>query len=755
LLGNSIVLPNSVITGDTVSGTSLTLTLSGGTSVTYAVGSGISAGKLAISSNGHTLSAYGNAVASSHAPEPVALGAVRVGGTLGGTLSIGNAAPTSGPFENLGAAIGSASASVLASGSFTGLAAGATDSTDLTVGLNTGTAGSIAGTAIINLYSDGTGLDTAGKSSIGTQVVNVTGSVYGTAVAQLGASALNFGIVHVGDPAALATETLTIGNGATGALTDFLTGGFGAISGVGFSNDGLSLDVAAGSNGVLEISLSTSAAGSFTGAAALALFSHDAYLADLGLSAGPVSLQGVVDNYAVAALEETSGGGSVTSQSATSTAIDLGQIALGASPVNVALEALNAAMGTADLLGGTLTAAGSSAFSNSGLGSFSGLAAGGTDTAPLITLTTSSAGTFTETITLVANGSNASGYMGGNQTDTFSITGTIVGPETITLLSSAGTYTGGPANDTFVAANATLVAGDVINGAGGTNTLSLKGGGVFDLSQPASITSVQLLQAQEGQAAYKTIASTYETVTLASGLNLAVNVGPGTPNGANPNASGILINGAANSDVITLGNGTDKVAGLGASESVVAGSGTDLIQAVSGNAGALVTGHAVASTTLELTTGGAATLNANDTQLTVKLDTNTNLQLGTLGFITVIGSAGNDVLTAGAANQTLIGGGGGGNTLNGFNGGGDVFQDTSAHFSADTVVNWTTGDMLDLTDMSTSGSLSYAGNSTSGKLTVSDGTHTATIAFKGNFTTTNFGTLSTDGHGGSLIAYHS
>ena len=114
--------------------------------------------------------------------------------------------------------------------------------------------------------------------------------------------------------------------------------------------------------GALEISLATSSSGSFSGSAALSLFSHDAYLADLALSAGPVILEGVVDNYAVAALAETSGGGSVTSQSATSTAIDLGQIALGASPASIGLEALNAATGTADLLGGTLTAAGSSAF---------------------------------------------------------------------------------------------------------------------------------------------------------------------------------------------------------------------------------------------------------------------------------------------------------------------------------------------------------------------------------------------------------
>ena len=129
LLGNSIVLPNSVITGDSVSRhpahphperrqqrqlrrRQRDFRVQAGDFPATATRS----------------PAFGNAVASSHAPEPVALGAVRVGGTLTTALSIGNAAPTSGPYENLDASIGAASSGVTASGSFTGLAAGATDS---------------------------------------------------------------------------------------------------------------------------------------------------------------------------------------------------------------------------------------------------------------------------------------------------------------------------------------------------------------------------------------------------------------------------------------------------------------------------------------------------------------------------------------------------------------------------------------------------------------------------------------------------
>jgi hypothetical protein len=56
--------------------------------------------------------------------------------------------------------------------------------------------------------------------------------------------------------------------------------------------------------------------------------------------------------------------------------------------------------------------------------------------------------------------------------------------------------------------------------------------------------------------------------------------------------------------------------------------------------------------------------------------------------------------------------------------------------------------------MSPSATLSYAGNTKTGKLTVSDGTHKAVIAFSGDFTSANFAAPVNDGHGGALIAYH-
>ena len=46
--------------------------------------------------------------------------------------------------------------------------------------------------------------------------------------------------------------------------------------------------------------------------------------------------------------------------------------------------------------------------------------------------------------------------------------------------------------------------------------------------------------------------------------------------------------------------------------------------------------------------------------------------------------------------------------------------------------------------------LGYSGNTLSGTLTVSDGTHTAKLALLGQYVVGNF-TMESDGHGGTLI----
>jgi hypothetical protein len=62
------------------------------------------------------------------------------------------------------------------------------------------------------------------------------------------------------------------------------------------------------------------------------------------------------------------------------------------------------------------------------------------------------------------------------------------------------------------------------------------------------------------------------------------------------------------------------------------------------------------------------------------------------------------------------------------------------------------GDVIDLADVNAgaNATLGYSGNSSPGTLTVSDGTHTASIALLGNYSLANF-TASSDGHGGTSV----
>jgi hypothetical protein len=69
--------------------------------------------------------------------------------------------------------------------------------------------------------------------------------------------------------------------------------------------------------------------------------------------------------------------------------------------------------------------------------------------------------------------------------------------KTFSLTQGNDRFQGGKGNDTIVAANDTLSAGDVISGGGGTNTLSLIGGGSFDLSLPAKLDDIDVVQAKE------------------------------------------------------------------------------------------------------------------------------------------------------------------------------------------------------------------------------------------------------------------
>ncbi len=693
----------------------------------------------------------------------VALANTHVGQAASGFVTLTNGALANGYSEALDATLATSAAGFTAGGAVLGLAAGLSSST-LQVGHTATAGGAYSGLATLGLVSDGNGIDGLGTTTLTSQSVTITGAAYAYAVGAVASANINLGVVHVGDTAAslLSLSNSAVANGYSEAL-DAAWG----TAGAGVLVSGSANGIAAGSGtSALSIGLATSASGSFAGTALLDLTSDGTGIDGLGttaLAAQTITVTGIVDNYALAAFDEASSAPAITG-SGTSFALNLGTLVQGGAAASVALGAMNAASGLSDLLLGSLTTAGGAGFTNAGFGAFAGLGAGQGELSQSVTLTTGTAGVFSETILLSSAGTNASGYDGALATETLTITGTVVTPSsnnTYTLATGPNTVLGAAGGDLFIAAVGAINSRDSITGGSGSNTLQLTGGGVFDLDAPRVLANIQTIVAAEGQAGVGTGADGRQTVYVRDGVNQAVHVVSGTAAHGNTNPETItLYDGSGNNaytlgtgaDALYLSTGNDTVVLGGSKNSVVAGGGMALIKATAAVANASVVGTSAGSSTLEITNAGTVTLNAADTDLTVQLDAAARLILSKMAFITANGSNGGDNIAAGAANQTLIGGAA--DLLTGYSGGGDSFVGASGALNGDTIGNWTTGDVVDLTDMSASATLSYVGNTKNGKLTVSDGTHKAVISFSGSFTVANFASPVSDGHGGALIGYH-
>ena len=155
--------------------------------------------------------------------------------------------------------------------------------------------------------------------------------------------------------------------------------------------------------------------------------------------------------------------------------------------------------------------------------------------------------------------------------------------------------------------------------------------------------------------------------------------------------------------------------------------------------------------TLEIDGGGTAHLNTADTHMTALLASAGVLGLSGMGFVTADAEKAGSTIVAKAAGQTLTSLAGS-DTLIGFSGFGDTFLGTSAGLNLDTISGFGGVEAIDLTDLLPTEEPAYSGSATSGKLTLSDGTHAATITMEGNFSQALFH-IGTDHSGGSLITY--
>jgi len=350
----------------------------------------------------------------------ITLAARRVGDAAAtANVSISNIA-TVAPQAALNASIAANGAPVMASGSFNLLTPGATNNSNLAVGISTATAGNFtgvnAGKATVSLVSDASNVGGCAPNcqlNLAPQTVNVEGKVY-TAAQGTVQGAVNFGIVHVND--VVASQGVSVQNTAPAtALNDTLkatiSGAGGAFSNNGGTAGGLIAGGAA-NNSALMIGLNTTTAGIFSGNAVVGLASQNPDMADLNLANANVSLSAQVNKYANAVFDKVSGAGTL-SRSGNVFTLDFGNVLQGSGALSAILDVDNAVGGgPSDLLDGLLSITDGndfaaqlllSAFQNIGADASSGNALS-------FLFNTNALGSFQDSIDLGWFGHNASGY---------------------------------------------------------------------------------------------------------------------------------------------------------------------------------------------------------------------------------------------------------------------------------------------------------------------------------------------------------
>jgi hypothetical protein len=162
----------------------------------------------------------------------------------------------------------------------------------------------------------------------------------------------------------------------------------------------------------LQVALDTHTAGIFTGAANLALASHDPDLADLALTTSPLALNAQVNNFAKLAFQKTGGDGTLGGGGA-SFALDFGSVVQGSGTKEALLAFLNdnplAEQAFTDLLSSKGTILSGSGFDIAG-DSVSGLAGGLTQGGFDVGLDTAALGSFDEVLNFAVESSNSSGF---------------------------------------------------------------------------------------------------------------------------------------------------------------------------------------------------------------------------------------------------------------------------------------------------------------------------------------------------------
>jgi hypothetical protein len=211
--------------------------------------------------------AYNAAVGD--AGTPVQVANQRIGGTNTAAVTVANTAPAGSFSEDLNATVNGMTGDANGSGSIAGVLAGASNNSgDISVAVNTGSAGAKSGTVTLDYETTGTvnGVSNGlGTASAGSQAVAVNGNVY--QVAQVSAAlptTIELGNFRAGSgpqsaPGINITNTDIAPSGFQEGLDAVIGTITGQATGGGFSN------AAAGNSGTVNVGLSAINAGLNTG----------------------------------------------------------------------------------------------------------------------------------------------------------------------------------------------------------------------------------------------------------------------------------------------------------------------------------------------------------------------------------------------------------------------------------------------------------------------------------------------------------
>ena len=222
------------------------------------------------------------------------LGNFHVGDPLpSAAFSVTNTAANDTFSEKLDASAATPSGAIAIAGSFSLLAPGASNSSNITATLSSSAnAGHLTGSALLSPISNGTGTSNLGQTPLLPVTLSASANVFRLAIPSLAITSLTLPNVHVGDPLPSAAFTLS-NNDPNDGFSEKLNAAINASTGpVTLSGSALQIAPGASSNPLVATLGSTAAAGHFTGTASIASSSDGAGTSNLGqttLASIPVS----------------------------------------------------------------------------------------------------------------------------------------------------------------------------------------------------------------------------------------------------------------------------------------------------------------------------------------------------------------------------------------------------------------------------------------------------------------------------------